>query len=53
VSESAVSSLKGEERVSSGHWLGSVHSVPFIALTLMVQWQKEFPVCKKLSTANY
>jgi len=29
-----------EERMTPGHWLGSVLYVPFSALTLMVGWQE-------------
>ena len=31
---------RAEERMSPGQWLRSVRSVPFIALTLLVGWNK-------------
>ena len=49
-----------EERMRSGHWLGSVICVPFSALTLMVGWQEghlaiKIPHCtnpKRLSSGT-
>jgi len=36
-----------EERMRSGHWLGSVLCVSFCALTLMVGWQEGHVAHKK------
>jgi len=60
-----VSSIKGamplhhspmvaEERMSPGHWLGLMLMlyIPFDALTVMVEWQEGYPVCKKPHSTN-
>jgi len=38
-----------EERMRSGHWLGSLLRVPFSGLTLMVGWQEEHLYREKAS----